>query len=842
MKLLKLLPIIMIWLSSNGLELPTVVALAQAPNQIADARSDKLAEATQLGEQADKLEEQGKYREAIRLAEQALSIRKDLLGAEHAEVSFSLDHLAGLHMKLGEYSTAEKLYKQALELDRKNLGVNDTDFTMSLRRVAEVYLLQGRLPEAEELFNQAMEIEKRNSRSNNVNFANILDSFGLLRLYQGQFSEAESALNQSLGIKRSVLKDTDPEVSYSLTILALLYIVQERQDEAEAIQNKIPEIYRNDTINLPGSLISTGIKISKYYSKGKYKTVELILKSELKRINDNPKAEYKLHRMGLLNTLGLTYLSQSQNNKAIEVLRHSLDEGKQILDKNSVLFANTLKLLAISYSMGGDTSRSIEYFKQSLEIEEHNLLINLDTGSEQQKQDYLSFLNLVLPSVDVMVDFNFKNIDSLEARQLALAATLQRKGRILGTLAGKSRQTQQDLKISDQSTLEYLLQGIQKGISTDTALIEIVQYSPYQVDSNSLGEPHYAAYIMDHTGQIKAINIGLAEPINDALTAHRQNLQDLETEIPQVKESARKLDALLMQPIRKQLGNTRNLLLSPDGDLNLLPFETLVDENNKYLLETYNITYLTSGRDLQRITNPKANNNPSLILADPYFGKSGTLIANLTRAATFTDLAKQAYSPLRATRSEANSIAELFNTKPLLGSNATEAAIKQTNSPKILHISTHGFFLPTSETNKTDPLLNSGLVLAGVQVGQSGGTEDGILTALEVSNLNLTGTKLVTLSACETALGKISIGEGVYGLRRAIAIAGAESQTISLWQVADDATKDLMVNYYTRLKKGEGRSEALHNAQRDMLKSEKYSHPYYWAAFIPSGDWRPLSN
>jgi CHAT domain-containing protein len=119
--------------------------------------------------------------------------------------------------------------------------------------------------------------------------------------------------------------------------------------------------------------------------------------------------------------------------------------------------------------------------------------------------------------------------------------------------------------------------------------------------------------------------------------------------------------------------------------------------------------------------------------------------------------------------------------------------------------------------------------------------EDGILTALEASNLNLTGTKLVTLSACETALGTTSNGEGIYGLRRALTIAGAESQTISLWKVSDDATKDLMIDYYTRLKKGEGRSIALHNAQRDMLKSEKYAHPYYWAAFIPSGDWRPLN-
>jgi CHAT domain-containing protein len=134
-----------------------------------------------------------------------------------------------------------------------------------------------------------------------------------------------------------------------------------------------------------------------------------------------------------------------------------------------------------------------------------------------------------------------------------------------------------------------------------------------------------------------------------------------------------------------------------------------------------------------------------------------------------------------------------------------------------------------------NPLLRSGLVLAGVTIGQSAG-DDGVLTALETTNLNLVGTKLVVLSACDTGKGDIKIGQGVYGLRRALVIAGSESQLISLWKVSDDATKDLMVAYYGRLQKGEGRSEALRQIQLGMLKGEKQKHPFYWASFIPSGD------
>jgi CHAT domain-containing protein len=139
-----------------------------------------------------------------------------------------------------------------------------------------------------------------------------------------------------------------------------------------------------------------------------------------------------------------------------------------------------------------------------------------------------------------------------------------------------------------------------------------------------------------------------------------------------------------------------------------------------------------------------------------------------------------------------------------------------------------------------NPLLRSGLALAGFNPRQSG-AEDGALTALEVASLNLRGTRLVILSACETGIGEVANGEGVYGLRRSLTIAGSESQVISLWKVADEETKELMVDYYQRLQQGGGRSDALRQVQLEMAQGVSNAHPYYWAAFIPSGDWRPMS-
>jgi CHAT domain-containing protein len=279
--------------------------------------------------------------------------------------------------------------------------------------------------------------------------------------------------------------------------------------------------------------------------------------------------------------------------------------------------------------------------------------------------------------------------------------------------------------------------------------------------------------------------------------------------------------------------------------------EALVDENNQYLVENYQITYLTSGRDLLRQKEKFASQQPPLIIADPLYNKIGqkvTLNPNSTRS---INLADSVFAPLEATKAEAEAIKKLLPQATVLTqAQATENALKQIKKPNILHIATHGFFLESTknkdegERNSSlqiddNPLLRSGLVFAGVKVSQSAG-DDGVLSALEATNLNLVGTKLVVLSACDTGNGDISTGEGVYGLRRALVIAGSESQLISLWKVSDSATKDLMIAYYQRLKKGEGRSEALRQTQLAMLKSKDQNHPFYWASFIPSGDSSPM--
>jgi CHAT domain-containing protein len=288
-----------------------------------------------------------------------------------------------------------------------------------------------------------------------------------------------------------------------------------------------------------------------------------------------------------------------------------------------------------------------------------------------------------------------------------------------------------------------------------------------------------------------------------------------------------------------------------------------VDEHGRYLVERYSISYLTTGRDLLRIAVPRPGKNGIVVIAAPYFGEParGALAkAQTTKRRSVTtgnDLDSVYFAPLAGTAVEARAIQSLFPAAAVLtGQQATKASLERLDAPRLLHIATHGFYLQEPEkkvatgngvSTRTiqagarieNPLLRSGLALAGANLDKNT-KENGILTALEATNLNLWGTKLVTLSACESGVGEVKNGEGVYGLRRAFLLAGAESMVMSLWSVSDRVTQEMMTAYYTGLKNGMGRGEALRQTQLAMLKRAERRHPFYWASFIQSGDWRSL--
>ena len=377
------------------------------------------------------------------------------------------------------------------------------------------------------------------------------------------------------------------------------------------------------------------------------------------------------------------------------------------------------------------------------------------------------------------------------------------------------------------------LAAVQDAIPLSAALIEFAVYRPFDprasVESEKqFGPSRYVVYVLRHSGGAGWKDLGPAEAIDRAVERMRTALADPARS--DVTRRARELHQLVLAPLEPMLADTTHLLISPDGPLHLVPFEALRTAAGRYVIEDHLVTYLTTGRDLLRVSAARPAPGASAIFADPAFGRSRP-----QPAASFARLAGTAGEAQRI-------LTALPDARIRLGAAASEQELKGLHAPRVLHIATHGFFQPSNarQAPAENPLLRSGLALAGANAGESRG-EDGILTALEAANLDLWGTRLVTLSACDTGIGVVRNGEGVYGLRRAFFLAGAETLVMSLWPVSDLVTRDMMTGYYSGLKDGLGRGAALRRAQLRLMRQPGRRHPFYWASFIQAGEWANLA-
>ena len=299
----------------------------------------------------------------------------------------------------------------------------------------------------------------------------------------------------------------------------------------------------------------------------------------------------------------------------------------------------------------------------------------------------------------------------------------------------------------------------------------------------------------------------------------------------------------ILDPLYEDFKNFKNLYISPDSDINLVPFAALkAPKSNRYLNQIFNVRLLTTGRELVKI-NSNSNSNKSIIIAAPEFGKKNnkSLFGDIKRQKNKFPLVE--WPTLKGTKKEGLAISKIIEAELVMGKNATEEFIFKNQNPKILHIASHSYFFNIEEMN-AHPMMRSGIVLSGVNNKTNNPNNDGYLTALEFSRLELEGTELVVISGCDSGRGAImpSTGDSIYGLKRAISVAGAKSSLLSLWKVSDDGTAKFMEYFYKKIKEGKGKSEALVETKEFFRKhpNKKLRSPYIWAAFQLSGDWRPI--
>ena len=589
-----------------------------------------------------------------------------------------------------------------------------------------------------------------------------------------------------------------------------------------------------------------------------------------------------------------------------------------------------LESLSVLQLVDGDTRHALGTLREALDIQEPNLALVLATGTESDHATYFAriahqlsmavtlntkyapksepaarlALTTVLRRKGRILDAAASSVATLRGKlgaddqklldELAAARAQLAKLIVAGPgatgpdeyAAEVGRLESEVRRLEDQArrrSSTYAAAGqpielerVQKAIPTGATLVEIVLYQPY--DARKWGTQaalaparRYAAYLLGPKGAPRWVDLGEAAASDRAAYAFLDALADPDR--TDVGALGRTLHDAAFQPIASALGKTDHLLMAPDGLLSLVPFGALVDRNDQHLVRRFTFTYLTSGRDLLRAgATGAASRGGPVIVADPTFGNAKAAkkpaATARTRGRRSRDLRSRTWGRLPGTAEEADALAKLLDGATVLrGTKATEDALKHLAGPRILHVATHGFFLPAEAPPPPvaasqfqagpsmplpataalldqagapeNPLLRSGLALAGANT-LSSGTEDGILTALEAAGLDLAGTRLVVLSACETGVGKVTEGDGVHGLRRALVIAGAETLVMSLWQVDDRATRELMTGYYKKLEAGEGRSAALRAVQLQMLRNERTAHPYYWASFVPTGKWGPI--
>ena len=403
-------------------------------------------------------------------------------------------------------------------------------------------------------------------------------------------------------------------------------------------------------------------------------------------------------------------------------------------------------------------------------------------------------------------------------------------------------------------------QTIQSSLANDEAAIEFVRFRYF--NKNWTDTIQYAALVIRKNSLPEFVPLCTEAQISYCLTGAKDN--DRETNINKLYRSTitgnknngkflgDSLYQLIWKPLLPYLQNISTISYAPDGLLHKVAFHALPAPDKKILIDQYRLQQYTSIRQLANKEQTKTNNwNAVFLLGNPDFN---TLPATDKQTVTKPVSTRNAWAALPGTAKEITSLQQVFaNNKVQVtmaqSKNATEEIFKKLDghSLPIMHLATHGYFLPDPKEDtihkdlerniyalSNDPLIRSGIVMAGANNAWNGlqppaGTEDGVLTAYEIAQMDLHSTKLVVLSACETALGDLQGSEGVFGLQRAFKIAGVKNMVVSLWQVPDKETVELMTAFYTNLLSGKEVREAFYQAQKEMRA--KYP-PFFWAAFV----------
>jgi CHAT domain-containing protein/tetratricopeptide (TPR) repeat protein len=800
----------------------------------------------------------GDYAAALPLLQKAVVILRAALGEAHPAYTTSAESLAAVYEKMGDHASALPLFRRAAEIRRKAhphqtsptychdtsamsvvwecggaaLGEAHPHHAHRLNNLAAVHRALGNYPAALPLLQRALEIYKDAVGKAHPDYARSLRNLAGVYQAMGRYGAALPLFRRAAKILRAALGEAHPRYADSLNDLAKILAATDRVSKALSLLEQAAAIHDK----MIGQILAIGSERQRIAFLDTllghlYRTLSLVLE----HLGDSPTAARA--------ALDLVIRRKAIAAEATAAQRDAILGGKYPALRSQFAELGAIRMQIARATLAGPETESLESHRQRL----------ADWSAQKER------------------------LESELARQIP------------------EMNLQQKLRASDCRALSLALP---EGVT----LVEFVRF-PIR-DSQAVparGEQkwkscRYVAFVMPagSPDDVRMIDLGEAGPIDSMITDFRIEIMAEAGDNRDIRirekpassspaETGLALRVALFDRLAPVLAGRSRLLLAPDGDLTRLPFEVLPTAHGRRLIDDYQISYLSCGRDVLRF-GAAATGRPGacLVVADPDFDfeipeqpAADLEASNRTASRRSRDLDRDGdayhFGRLPGTRAEGQWVGTLLGVEPWLDHAALEGRLKsECRSPRILHLATHGLFLPDQELHvdqedremplelsrdsiggvgrlsgpmMENPMFRSGLALAGANAWLQGRNlpdeaEDGLLTAEDVAGLDLLATELVVLSACETGLGQHHVGEGVFGLRRAFVLAGAKTLIMSLWKVPDEPTRELMEDFYARLLAGQGRAEALRQAQLAM--KAKHPDPFYWGAFICQGDPSPL--
>jgi CHAT domain-containing protein/Tfp pilus assembly protein PilF len=742
----------------------------------------------------------------------------------------TLNEIGIIYEGLGRYSNSLEVYQQAFEIFQD--GEDSSNKGITLNNIGEVHRKRGQYSLALENFNQALQTFQSNQYP--LGQGATLNNIGLIYQDLGQYTTALSFYQRSLaqrqaandsrgqaitlhniGLAHDLLEDEDQALKFyqqalalneergdvlgyasTLNNLGLLYNDKGQHEQAISSLNQALTIFTDagDRPNQGNTLDSLG---TVYKTKGEYAKALDYYQQALKilqEVGDRPGVGIVLTNIGELQE------RQGKPAEAIQFYKQAIDtvvettlaelKGEELqvafADKHADTYAKLIKLLwdqgriedAFNYS---ERARARVFLNQ---FADRSINLRPNAASSEQIQK-IQTLGLEINEISTqIVSLNrLANTSDTSEKISSLRQQLATHEQVYATLITQLRQ--ENLEAADLfSTNPATLSEIQAQLDTETTLV-----SYFVTDDRTF------AFLVTHD----SLTPVLLKVDRQTLQNQIQRLYDYDFAALNDPHPAtlRQLHTWLIQPLASHLVN-RKLEIVPHNVLHYVPFSALTDGKN-YLIDQHTLTYLPSASIKRFIAaKRKLGSETMMALGNPTFD-------------------------LFYAKREVETISNLYRSQPRVGNLATEDSIRaEARQAGILHLATHGQYDPIN------PLLSTLYLAPSTE-------NDGRLQVYEIYGLDLTAqTRLVVLSACQTQIGQLSRGDEIIGLSRAFLFAGTPSVMASLWNIDDQATSDLMQNFYQYLQQGSSQAEALQKAQR--ATRSRYPHPYYWAAFTLTGD------